>query len=298
VLSHRNILHCLFPQVRKRAGQLLPEIRPNVVDVQRRSELLAGGAAQSSELAPRSPVPTVVSLLQRDDNILAQTDADLTLDFQGYLAANRALVDGMREEANGEIVFRSNDALSTLVVGFTRQKLQALAISARSLARYVNDLETELEAADEAVVEMRRQQQESAKRQAKSERHARSLEVTASELELKLAEAAERLAASEAAAAQQEHRAEAAAEELMRMQSELEAKAAARALESNASETRSNDMDTEVSRHPLGSGRDSPICWRQTFQEEPLALAFTLKNRGIASHTDNGAVRQPDCAWG
>jgi hypothetical protein len=54
-------------------------------------------------------------------------------------------------------VFESREALAALVADFSYGKLKELAAAARALARYVDDLEGELEAADDAVVDLRRE---------------------------------------------------------------------------------------------------------------------------------------------
>ena len=57
---------------------------------------------------------------------------------------------GVRARAR-RAVFASRDDLAALVSEFSYGKLSELAAAARALARYVDDLETELEAADDAV---------------------------------------------------------------------------------------------------------------------------------------------------
>jgi len=177
-------------QVKKRAGQLMPEIRPNAVDVQQQSERLAGGVATPAGGATSALAPTPPSAA---GGALAQTDAELAQDFTVYLAEQQGAetVPGMRVSESGEITFTSREDLSALVVGFTKKKLQALAISARALARYVNDLEAELEAADEAVVEMRRAQSEGRQRQSEAEARSREIEATSAALAQKLEQARE-----------------------------------------------------------------------------------------------------------
>lgn len=212
-----------LPQVKKRAGQLIPEIRPNAVDVQKRSELLAAATSPPARAPPASASLAAPAAAGG----LAQTDAELARDFEGYLAAAAPSVPGMTISDSGQVSFASREGLSALVVGFTKQKLQALAISARALARYVSDLEAELEAADEAVVEMRRRQQEGAKRAGEAEARAKAAAARVGEMEGRLAEAGARAAAAEAMAVREEERAEEAAGRVMHMQAAIKARAAA-----------------------------------------------------------------------
>ena len=218
-------------QVKKRAGQLIPEIRPNAVDVQARSEGIASLGAAAVD------VPAVEGGLARPappgGGALTQSDGEMADEFVAFLSESSAAEGGaMRISEGGEVWFRSERELAEMVVGFTKAKLQALAVSARALARYVNDLESELEAADEAVVEMRRKQQEGQQGQAEAEARARRLAARSTELEAELSAASRRLADSEAEVTREQRAAERAAEELMHAQAALEA--AARTAEQGA----------------------------------------------------------------
>ncbi len=75
------------------------------------------------------------------------------MDFSSFLAVTEP--GTFTEGANGEITFASRDALASVVASFTFTKLREMAAAAKALARYVDDLESELEASDDLVVEVR-----------------------------------------------------------------------------------------------------------------------------------------------
>ena len=75
------------------------------------------------------------------------------MDFSSFLAVTEP--GTFTEGTNGEITFASRDALASVVASFTSSKLREMAAAAKALARYVDDLESELEASDDLVVEAR-----------------------------------------------------------------------------------------------------------------------------------------------
>ena len=81
------------------------------------------------------------------------TNTNLQADFMSYLV--QAEPGTFREGRNGEITFESREALAGVVASFTFAKLREMAAAAKALARYVDDLESELEASDDLVVEVR-----------------------------------------------------------------------------------------------------------------------------------------------
>jgi hypothetical protein len=162
-------------QLQKRAGQPLPEIRPNAASVAGKANAwlpaedgeaaAAGGSAASPPPAPLSlarkapelglagPTGSLAQVDQQASALLAPTQGSLELqkEFCSFLAPQEGRA--YRTNEAGEVIFASRDALAALVVEFSYAKLRELAAAARALARYVDDLEGELEAADDAVVE-------------------------------------------------------------------------------------------------------------------------------------------------
>ena len=136
-------------QVKKRAGQVLPEIRPNTADVVERSNQWlpsAGGAGDAgtgaaggvSEPEMRSAgAGSAIQVSASPAGSLA-TEADnaqLQVDFTRFLAVTEP--GTFTEGANGEITFASRDALASVVASFTSSKLREMAAAAKALARYV-----------------------------------------------------------------------------------------------------------------------------------------------------------------
>ena len=153
-------------QLQKRAGQPLPEIRPNAASVAGKANAwlpaeggeaaAAGGSAASPPLAPLSlarkapelglagPSGSLAQVDQQASALLAPTQGSLELqkEFCSFLAPQEGRA--YRTNEAGEVIFASRDALAALVVEFSYAKLRELAAAARALARYVDDLEGHL----------------------------------------------------------------------------------------------------------------------------------------------------------
>ena len=109
------------------------------------------------ELGLASASGSLAQVDQQASALLAPTQGSLELqqEFCSFLTPREGSSYTMTEK--GEVVFASRDDLAALVAEFSYAKLRELAAAARALARYVDDLEDELEAADDAVVGLRRQ---------------------------------------------------------------------------------------------------------------------------------------------
>jgi len=150
-------------QLQKRAGQPLPEIRPNAASVAGKANAwlpaedgeaaAAGGSAASPPPAPLSlarkppelglagPTGSLAQVDQQASALLAPTQGSLELqkEFCSFLAPQEGRA--YRTNEAGEVIFASRDALAALVVEFSYAKLRELAAAARALARYADDLE-------------------------------------------------------------------------------------------------------------------------------------------------------------
>ena len=153
-------------QLQKRAGQPLPEIRPNAASVAGKANAwlpaedgeaaVAGGSVASPPPAPLSlarkapelglagPTGSLAQVDQQASALLAPTQGSLELqkEFCSFLAPQEGRA--YRTNEAGEVIFASRDALAALVVEFSYAKLRELAAAARALARYVDDLEGHL----------------------------------------------------------------------------------------------------------------------------------------------------------
>ena len=202
-------------QLKKRPGQILPEIRPNAIGVTQTSNAILTQASEDQTQPPTNQLDAAAT----SSALASQTSPDLKAEFTAFLAT--------KEEENiyhvterGEVVFASEQELSNLVVSFTSKKLQNLAVASRALARYVNDLERELEAADDAVVELRQEEQRGAKRQRELQSRAMQLEADLTSVKAQLADTEARYKQEEEARLDIESRAEAAAASMLKLQAQ------------------------------------------------------------------------------
>ena len=124
-----------------------------------------------------------------------------------------------RTTAKGEIVFQSREDLAALVADFSYQKLKELAAASRALARYVDDLEGELEAADDVVVKLRREVTKSEQKLSEAATESRALQSQADELGTALSVAQQQLDQQQAALEEAERAAERASDQLLDLQS-------------------------------------------------------------------------------
>ena len=138
-----------------------------------RTPTTSGAHAQVHGPAPGPNEPIVVEGEGSDDvgalapidveataSLTTATDRELQGDFLSFLAEREA-DEVFKETDGGEIVFSSREQLAGLVSQFAYDKLKELSAAARALARYVEDLENELEAADDTAVAMRKEVLES-----------------------------------------------------------------------------------------------------------------------------------------
>ncbi|KAL1514942.1 hypothetical protein AB1Y20_004018 [Prymnesium parvum] len=231
-------------QVKKRAGQIVPEIRPNAVDVTQRaapflSPEKAGLGGGGGGLAAAGANGSLVT---------PQEDA-LQGEFLGFLAEVEASMveSGMcRVSPNGELTFRSRDDLAQVVVKFSIAKLSELAAAARALARYVDDLEVELEAADDAVVKLRKDMVAMEAKASAEQARLRSLEDDLARLDGELIDAQQLIDVQRAAKETAEQQADEAARALMELQA-AEAAAGAEASTDRALELEEMLMAAEAS---------------------------------------------------
>lgn len=233
--------------LKKRAGQWVPELRPNSADIAGRTATLPESSS-SSQVAPGVTVEvgavdvdpvdpgqpaTVVPpdedeeaqaaesmAVARQQSTAALSTNQLRNEFLGFLA-EKADEGGFKTNWLGEITFESKERLAAVVAQFSFAKLKQLGAAARALARYVDDLEKELEVADEDVVRLRaeanRAQQLAAERDAALDQVSRQ----AAALRERLADAEHDSQASELARAEAERAAEAAADELATAQERM-----------------------------------------------------------------------------
>lgn len=146
-------------QVRKRAGKWLPEIVTH-----------AGGL--SSQLSSE-PLPTEVDWLTSGSEgsralvspAMPEGERELAVASEfGRFLSRTDVSATYKRRTDGSIVFDSESALSASVAMFTIEVTKELGAAARALARYVNDLEMELEKADAMVVKVKEDIAETARR--------------------------------------------------------------------------------------------------------------------------------------
>ena len=219
-------------QVKKRAGQVLPEIRPNAASLGDRAALLLpspaegesaenGEAMDTTARATPSENGAMINVPANAASLLQQGTADLEDEFISFLSVSEA--DGaFATTEKGEILFRSRESLVSLVSTFTAQKLGEFAVAAKALARYVSDLELELESADEAVVELRSELQSGQSKQKESEKRLMDVEIERAQMQRELTELEQEARARAQAQSYSERAAEEAAEELLQLQASLE----------------------------------------------------------------------------
>ena len=144
-------------QVRKRAGRWLPEVVPAY------ASLMSGeSTAPLRSATATSSLASVSAWLAADDGSRALTTAGLgenerqlaiASEFTKYL--DRSEIAFERRESDGALIFRDEAALALSVAAFSLEVTKELGAAARALARYVDDLEVELAAADEESVRLR-----------------------------------------------------------------------------------------------------------------------------------------------
>ena len=224
--------------VKKRQGKVLPEIRPNANDIGERTLKYMAPAG-----APGPNEPIVVEGEGGDDvgalapidveataSLTTATDRELQGDFLSFLAEREA-DEVFKETDGGEIVFSSREQLAGLVSQFAYDKLKELSAAARALARYVEDLENELEAADDTAVAMRKEVLESERKLGQSVTEAEDLRQQQADLAAELSAARAAIAREQEAQAEAERGADLAAQQLLAAQEQLSAQAASAAEE-------------------------------------------------------------------
>lgn len=145
-------------QVRKRAGRWLPEIvvQPLLEDGERTHPTaeIDWSSSRRSEGAKALASPS-----------MTEGDRELAVarDFGQFLARSDVSTTFERRE-DGSIVFVSESALSATVAMFASEVTKELGAAARALARYVDDLEAELNSADAQVVKIKAEVADAANR--------------------------------------------------------------------------------------------------------------------------------------
>lgn len=156
-------------QLSKREGEIFPSVEKKSAAVGVSSAPTPPTAAAAAAAGIRTDsdgLPDVIGLagaagtlarIEANASAALSTrgGAELEAEFTSFLAA--APPGAYRTTEQGEVVFASQAELASLVATFAYSKLQSLAAASRALARYVEDLEGELEAADDVVVRLRRE---------------------------------------------------------------------------------------------------------------------------------------------
>jgi len=223
-------------QVKKRAGKVIPEIRPNSPNVGNNAvqyfptegqgekvEQTNGAAIQVGLAGPSGSLAEVEK--QASSILTTGSSVDLASEFSTYLVPMEG--KSYRTTPKGEIVFESREALAALVADFSYAKLRELAAAARALSRYVDDIEGELEAADDAVVGLNRQLTEQKKLLGDAERSKQAVQARADDAMRELDTTKSSLLERQQALADAERAAERAAGQVLELQSKVSAEAAA-----------------------------------------------------------------------
>ena len=231
-------------QVRKRKGALFPEIVPQpgpqgwAADEAQQVEVRTEAATQditTTAAAGRDAWLATTSngakALSAPDSSDGSKELAVAGDFSAFL--QRPEIAGRYERTTeGAIVFRDEGQLGATVAAFATELTRELGAAARALARYVDDLEAELAAADEGAVLLRSQLADAEK----------SVEEKVSVAEAEAARAREaRELAAQAEAAKRKAEAEAA-------EAEEAAEAKAAALARVEGEASSNEQDVQAAR--------------------------------------------------
>mmetsp|Transcript_47303 Transcript_47303/g.75558 ORF Transcript_47303/g.75558 Transcript_47303/m.75558 type:complete len:382 (-) Transcript_47303:27-1172(-) len=129
-----------------------------------------------------------LSVKKETTSILSSSGAvQLQNDFYAFLSPREGSSYNTTE--NGEIIFASRADLANLVTEFAYAKLEKVAAASRALARYVEDLEEELEEADSSAIQLRRDLKASTQKLADAQAKNDAMEQQAKALASKLASA-------------------------------------------------------------------------------------------------------------
>lgn len=108
-------------------------------------------------------LPLLGALEETTASLLSPEGAtSLELEFSSFLTQSDS--SAFRTNSEGEIIFSSKKDLTDFVIQFSYGKLAELAVSTRAAVRYINDLELDLEQADENVANLRRELETGASR--------------------------------------------------------------------------------------------------------------------------------------
>lgn len=211
-------------EVSKRAGSPIPQIQqaksaaqntreppkelsePKVMETGPTSDLAPMGLSGYSGLLDQVE-KTTSSLLS------AQGAVSLEAEFSTFLTKSEG--NAFKTNSKGEIVFASRKDLTAMVVEFSYGKLAELAISSRAVVRYINDLEQDLELADEDVVQLRREVDIANRRLSEATAANEDLMTESEQLSSKLSRAQKDLTAQKLAMDRAERAVEEAAEKLL-----------------------------------------------------------------------------------
>mmetsp|Transcript_1799 Transcript_1799/g.2743 ORF Transcript_1799/g.2743 Transcript_1799/m.2743 type:complete len:518 (-) Transcript_1799:409-1962(-) len=136
-------------QLRKRAGKWFPEI------VQHGGEGALSTTTKALESNAQSWLASDAGARALTSPGLGEKERELALasEFRGFLA--RPEIKNKWRMEGESIIFENEEALSSSVALFALDVTKEIGAAARALARYVDDLEVELAAADEQSVRLR-----------------------------------------------------------------------------------------------------------------------------------------------
>lgn len=202
-------------QVKKRAGKWLPELvsaTSTLVPAKDAPERQWLGTASQGAKALASPI-----VPEPDREVAVATE------FAKFLMRRNVQCE---RRSDGSILFASEAALAASVAAYTVQVTKELGAAARALARYVDDLEVELAAADEQAVRLRAEVVDTEKRADEKARLAEQALHDAERLRQSQVELERVLETTRGAASSFERRADMASQRLLQVEAEVNASAA------------------------------------------------------------------------
>ncbi|KAJ1457453.1 hypothetical protein M885DRAFT_515002 [Pelagophyceae sp. CCMP2097] len=293
-------------QVRKRAGQWLPEVLPQQGASWATSEVeaLEAGMPALRDANDDEKGRLWIATTSEASRALVSTQLDaqgrgvaVASEFSRFLTRDEVKSTFTREK-NGALIFASEAALATSVAAFAGELTRELSAAARALARYVDDLEGELAAADEGTVRLRVQLSEAEKEAERRTAVAAREVVDAEKLRLELEVAAADVARARDAAAASERAAEAASLDVDRLEASefagvtslAEARATAIALEERL-------VDAE--RAAARAATDEKAALRKSETAERSAAAAAAARdavEGVVAAMERRALAAEDAA--
>lgn len=206
-------------QVKKRAGKWLPELvsaTSTLVPAAKEStdqQWLTASEGAKALASPAVPEP--------------DREGAVATEFGKFLVRRNVQCE---RRSDGSILFASETALTASVAAFTVEVTKELGAAARALARYVDDLEVELAAADEQAVRLRAEVVDTEKRADEKTQLAKQAFEEAERLRQSQVELETALETTRGAASSFERRADMASERLLQVEAEVNSSAADLAL--------------------------------------------------------------------